>query len=311
MNLSTLPQKTREYNEFVMESGRWDHFTPRDGDIVICTPAKCGTTWTQMICALLIFQKTSLEKPLTEYSPWLDALLAPIDKVIAKLDAQSHRRFIKTHTPLDGLPYFEQVNYICVGRDPRDAFISLKNHTENMRLEALELAQANATHDWRAPPPSPEDPCEWFQHWITGSCVSAPEHAAHADVLHYVRSFWTYRHSPNILMVHFSDLKADLEGEMKRIAEFLGISVEPSLWPELVHAASFEHMKANADRYAPQVTDGVWKDTSRFFNRGTSGQWRDILGEEELALYRQAMTEKLEPKLANWLENGRLASGID
>lgn len=311
MDQPSRPMKTREYNEFIMESRRWDNFTPRDNDIVICTPAKCGTTWTQMICALLIFQKTEFEQPLTEYSPWLDVLMRPVDSVLAKLNAQRHRRFIKTHTPLDGLPYYDQVKYICVGRDPRDAFISLKHHMENMRMEALGIAQANATHDWRPPTPAPEDPAEWFRHWINGSCGASLEHSAHADVLYYAKSFWQYRHLPNILMVHFSDLKADLEGEMRRIATFLDIEVPDALWPELVSAASFENMKDKAEQFAPQVTDNIWKDTSRFFNKGTSGQWQDILGETELALYAQAMREKLEPELAAWLENGRLASGVE
>ncbi len=290
-----------------MESSRWDNFVPRDQDIVICTPAKCGTTWTQMICALLIFQKTEFEKPLTEYSPWLDVLFVPVDRVLKQLNEQTHRRFIKTHTPLDGIPYFEKSRYICVGRDPRDAFLSLKNHMENMKMEALATLQQNATGEWAPPRPSPQDLNEWFRRWIGSSCSTEPGHAAHADVLNYVKTFWEYRHLPNILMLHYSDLQADLDGEMRRIAKFLEIEVPEYLWPELVAAAGFENMKRNADRLAPQVTDDVWKDTSQFFNKGSSGQWRDILGEEELSVYQQVMAERLEPELASWLESGRLA----
>ena len=49
-------------------------------------------------------------------------------------------------------------------------------------------------------------------------------------------------------MVHYGDLKADLEGEMKRIAEFLQIKVADELWPALVAAATFENIKGKADR---------------------------------------------------------------
>ena len=308
MDKLTLPKKDRQYNDLFMESSRWDNFITRDDDILICSPAKCGTTWTQMICALLIFQKTELDQPLTEFSPWLDVLLAPITKVLKQLDDQTHRRFIKTHTPLDGLPYFEKSKYICVGRDPRDAFISLKHHMGNMNMEAMAKAMANATHEVKLPPPTPEDPREWFTEWITSSCGENTANTAHADVLYYARSFWSYRDLPNILMLHFSDLKADLEGEMKRVAEFLEIEVPPALWPELVNAASFENMKSKAKQLAPQVTDNLWKDTDGFFNKGTSGQWRDILGDKELELYKQAMEKNLAPELAHWLENGRLES---
>ena len=140
MSTQTTPVKNRVYNEFVMESSRWDNFKPRPDDIIIATPAKCGTTWTQMICALLIFQKTEFEKPLTQCSPWVDVLTTSADDVLNQLEQQTHRRFMKTHTPLDGLTYNPQTKYICVGRDPRDAFLSLKNHVENMRPEALETS---------------------------------------------------------------------------------------------------------------------------------------------------------------------------
>jgi len=308
MSNQEKPHKTRDYNEFVMESSRWDNFKPRQDDIIIATPAKCGTTWTQMICALLIFQKTEFDKPLTECSPWVDVLTCSADKVLNQLEQQTHRRFIKTHTPLNGLRYNEQTKYICVGRDPRDAFLSLKNHVENMRPEALETLQKYATGEWHPPQPPLQDLCEWFRRWISSSCSEQAGHEFHTDVLYYVNSFWQFREQPNILMLHYSDLKADLEGEMKRIAKFLQIDVADELWPELVAAATFDNMKSKADKLAPQIGDGIWKDPNQFFNKGESGQWRDILGEEELTLYRQVMDEKIEPELAAWLENGRLSS---
>ena len=81
-----------------------------------------------MICALLIFQTPTFDRSLDLISPWLDMLTRPLDEVVADLDAQQHRRFIKSHTPLDGLPFDERVTYICVGRDPRDVAISWDHH---------------------------------------------------------------------------------------------------------------------------------------------------------------------------------------
>ena len=57
-------------------------------------------------------------------------------------------------------------------------------------------------------------------------------------------SYWAARHDPNVLMVHYADLKVDREGEMRRIADFLGISIPESVWPSLVAAAGFEEMKS-------------------------------------------------------------------
>lgn len=62
-------------------------------------------------------------------SPWIDARFqGPVDEELAQLEAQTHRRFIKSHLPLDGLPYYPNVKYLVVARDPRDVFMSLMNH---------------------------------------------------------------------------------------------------------------------------------------------------------------------------------------
>src|SRR5436309_13923815 len=163
----------RRYRSLVSDSGRWDGFQFRDDDIVISTPAKCGTTWMQMLCALAVFQTPELPRRLTELSPWLDMQTAPRAEVVAALAAQSHRRFIKSHTPLDGLPYDERVTYICVGRDPRDVALSWDNHMENMDLMAFLSARQAAVglEDMadvlaEGPPVRPDSELERFWAWI-------------------------------------------------------------------------------------------------------------------------------------------------
>ncbi len=307
MNNMRWPERTATYRSFAYDSRRWDDFVPRAGDIAICTPPKCGTTWMQMICALLIFKKTEFDRPLSGYSPWLDMLISPVEAVLNNLETQINRRFIKTHTPLDGLPYYEQMSYICVGRDPRDAFMSMEAHQRNVRPEAMAKMMENATFPLPAFDPGPKEPEARFIRWIKASGKPGDEKdPLSSSVLHYVETFWQFRHLPNILMVHYNDLKADLSGEMRRIAEFLEIRVDDELLPELVEAATFENMKANADQLAPDAEAGIWQDNSGFFNKGKSGQWADILGEEALAAYEAEMRERLGPELAHWLEHGRL-----
>src|ERR1700679_3992299 len=78
------------------DNSRWDGFVFHPGDIVISTRSRSGTTWMQMICALLIFQTPDLPAPLWELSPWMDSQVMPHDLVYAQLAEQRHRRFIKT-----------------------------------------------------------------------------------------------------------------------------------------------------------------------------------------------------------------------
>jgi aryl sulfotransferase len=195
-----------------------------------------------------------------------------------------------------------------VGRDPRDAFLSMQSHQENMNRGILAKLQKNASDDWAPPPREPADLKERFRKLMNNSCNRDSEHSASTDVLYYVKSFWEFRHLPNILMLHYSDLKADLAGEMRRVAKFLDINVAEEHWPSLVAAATFEHMKRNADQLTPAVKENFWKDPDKFFHKGTNGQWHDVLGQQELDLYQRVMEEKLEPELANWLEHGRLAA---
>src|SRR3954454_24701597 len=120
------PQKTREYKDHVLiDSTRWQAYNHRPGDIVISTSYKTGTTWMQAIVANLLFQDGAFPAPVSVMSPWLDMAVPPLGDVAKGLEAQTHRRSIKSHLPLDGLPYFETARYIIVGRDVRDVFMSM------------------------------------------------------------------------------------------------------------------------------------------------------------------------------------------
>ena len=45
----------REYRNWIADSRYWSGYVPRDGDIIIATAPKCGTTWMQQIASSLVF----------------------------------------------------------------------------------------------------------------------------------------------------------------------------------------------------------------------------------------------------------------
>lgn len=300
------PERKHVYQNAILDSTRWEGFQPRDGDIVISTSYKTGTTWMQGICSALVFQAPEPPAPQDHLSPWLEARFAPVEETLAALERLPHRRYIKTHLPLDGLPFSDQIQYIVVGRDGLDVFMSLWHHWNNMRPEAI--AQINAIPG-RVGPPLPLPPAEVrpvFDAWLDQGAFPWEQdgypfwsHLAHAQ------SWWKYRHLDNILFVHFNDLLADLDGEMRRVSAYLNIPVNETLWPALVESVTFGAMKANAERMAPAATVGIWKDTAGFFHRGTNRRWEGVLTEEQVAGYRQRAAERLEPSLAPWLEHGQ------
>jgi len=295
------------YRSVVADSARWEGFIFRDDDIVISTPIKCGSTWMQMICALLIFRQRTFPTTLDRVSPWLDMLTRPLASVVADLDAQQHRRFVKSHTPLDGLPFSEHVTYICVGRDPRDVALSFDNHMANMKVDALLATLESAGALDRFADVAPEAPAvpresehERFWRW-----VYAPESPGLRATIHHLMTFWAMRERPNVVLMHYDDLKADLGGQMRCLTERLGVTIPEALWPELVQAATLEDMRRRADELVPNSTAGLWHDNGRFFNKGTSGQWKRLLNEEDLRRRYQARIKELaDPELAAWIHRG-------
>jgi hypothetical protein len=296
----------------VADSARWDGFEFRDGDIVISTPPKCGTTWMQMMCALLIFGDPRLPGRLTELSPWIDVQTDAVESVFAALAAQQHRRFIKSHTPLDGLPFDERVTYICVGRDPRDVAVSWDNHFNNMNLEVVVGAivatvgiESLAEMMPEGPPPRSDDPVERFWSWINDDALPSGELTGLRGMLHHLNSFWVERERNNVVLFHYADLQADLDAEMRRLAAALAIDVDNARWHALVQAASFEQMRDRADELAPEVkVAGFWNDTSRFFNQGTTGQWQAFMGVEDIPRYEARVHQLAPADLAHWVHTG-------
>ncbi|MFL6149199.1 MAG: sulfotransferase domain-containing protein [Pseudonocardiaceae bacterium] len=311
-----MPDAVVRYRSVVADSARWKGFPFRDGDIVISTPSKCGTTWTQMICALLVFQTPDFAAPLAEISPWLDMLTTDRDDLVAALEAQPHRRFIKTHTPLDGLPFDHRVTYVCVGRDPRDAGFSWSNHLANMDLNALFAARRNAVGlaDLDELPPGgpqeiPPTEIERFWEWVDNPAPASESSANLAGLVHHIRTFWpATASSSNLVLLHYDDLQADLEGQMRQLGRRLCIDVPEPRWPQLVAAARFGEMRRRADQLVPNRGENLWRDNTEFFHRGTSGQWRARLSGDDLRRYHQRIAELGDPEVAGWLHRDPAAN---
>ena len=296
------------YRSVISDSARWDGFDLRPDDIVISTPAKCGTTWTQMICALLVFQTADLPSSLDLLSPWLDMQTRDRAGVVADLEAQTHRRFIKSHTPYDGLPHAEGVTYICVGRDPRDVARSWDNHMANTDLVAMFTARDAAVGNEDlaelmpdGPPVPAETEIERFWEWVDAPLVAGGRGESLANLVHHIATFWAVRDAPNVLLLHYDDLQADLDGQMRTVSAQLGIPVDETRWPTLVDAATFDRMRAKADRVAPDTTNAIWQDNQQFFHRGTSGQWRTLLDDAGLERYFARIAELAPADVARWL----------
>ena len=289
---------SRRYVSPDEDSARWASFPFREGDIVISTRSKHGTTWMQMICALLVLRTPDLPGPLGEMSPWLDRLTAPEADLFADLAAQHHRRFLKTHTPLDGIPIEPEVTYIVVARHPLDAAVSLYHQGDNIDREVLRRLVGRA--EPMAPPTPRPGLHDWLVEWIEEDPAPTESLDSLPGVMWHLTDAWSRRSEPNVLLVHYDDLQRDLDAAMRGLASRLAIEVDEAAWPALVRAASFSEMSARAEALLPD-RNGILRDPAAFFRRGTSGAGREVLTEPELARYDERARVLASPDLRGWL----------
>jgi aryl sulfotransferase len=292
------PRKEREVHNHHFDSTVWNDFEFRNDDIVIATYAKSGTTWTQQIVSQLLFRGAE-GLSVAEMSPWLDLRIPPKEVKLSALQGQAHRRFVKTHLPVDALVFSPKAKYLYIARDGRDVVWSMYNHHANANdlwYEAL-----NDTPGRVGPPisrPTP-DVRQYFREWL--------ERDGHPfwPFWENVRSWWNVRQLPNVLLVHFNDLKRDLEGGIRRMAEFLDIEVDEECFPRIVEHCSFDYMKAHASPSVP--LGGVfWEGGAEtFVYKGTNGRWRNMLTPEDISDYERRALAELGPECATWLAGGK------
>ena len=294
--LANWPKKTRELQNHHMDSTLWNDFAFRDDDIIIGTYAKAGTTWTQQIVGQLIFQGDPMIA-VHELSPWWDMRILPPEAREAVL-GQTHRRMIKTHLPADALVMNPKAKYLYVARDGRDVIWSLHNHHSNHTEMAFEMLN---NFPGRVGPPLPKadpDIRRYFMTWLEN------DGAPYWSFWENTSTWWALKDLPNVRLVHFANLKADLAGEMRSIAEFLDVDVPEASWPQVVEHCTFDWMKANSARTAPGGGMFWEGGGDTFIHKGVNGRWKDVLTPAESLAYEREAVARLGPECAHWLATG-------
>jgi len=284
----------RSYRGSITDPLRWATWNPRKGDILVCTPPKCGTTWTQTMLAMLVNGSSDLPEKVPVLSPWVDADLGvSADEVAAALAAQKGRRVVKTHTPADGFPIWDGVTIIAVYRHPLDVFFSLRKHEANKRV-------VNPDHPMSLPVPDsirrflnePVDPDDFDKDTLASLA------------LHYSETVLSGRY-PHLNVLHYSDMLRDGHRTVQKLARAAGIEAGAELIDQVAAATVFGAMKARAVDYAPVGGTGYWKSDAGFFDSASSGKWEGKLSPAEIDLFHTRLAELVpDEKARTWLLAG-------
>jgi hypothetical protein len=158
------------------------------------------------------------------------------------------------------------------------------------------------------PPPLGATAIERFWAWVDDDTPQGRTLSGLPGTLHHLSTFWEERDRPNVVLLHYGELQADLTGQMRRLASELGIDVDDDKLAQLAPAAAFESMRKRAAAVAPNTTEPIWVDSASFFHRGTSGQWRDLLDENDRRRYAARVTELVADDFSHWVHQGPISN---
>jgi aryl sulfotransferase len=284
----------------MFDTSRWDHVKMRPGDIVIGTWAKSGTTLTQQLIQELLSGNEGLA--MAGASPWVDCrFLMPLEPMEEMLEAQTSRRFMKTHAPFESVPFSPDVKYFYIGRDARDVLWSAYNHSVSFTPAAWEMINA-ADGPWPKWSRPQMDVRSYYLHWIaTDSAPNFHDLSFWDNIL----SWWNERGRSNVLLLHYANIIADREATLRQLAKFLEVEVDPARLPAMAERCTIDSMRKAAN--SADFFGAVWeKGAASFFNKGTNGRWRDVLTAEEAAQTDEVAARRLPPDCARWLRTGEL-----
>jgi aryl sulfotransferase len=233
--------------------------------------------------------------------PWLDARFRPFEPMMDVLKSQTHRRSIKTHLPLDALAFSAKAQYLVVGRDARDIVWSAYNHQDSYTDEVLAALNSPAGRPG-APVSRPDrDIRDYYLHFLDHDDLPG---FGFTPLWPHIQGWWNARRLPNVLLVHYANLKTDLEGEIRRIAKFLKVEIEEQVLPAIVEHCGFEYMRETAS--AAGGLANFRGGARTFFHKGVNGRWKDVLSPAEIARCDEVAARNLTTDCAHWLATGEL-----
>lgn len=269
-------KKTVETENHTLNSKLWDYIAMCEGDVVVSSYMKSGTTWIQQILGQLLFSPGH-SLPLSRFSVWVDYRCTDPTSLKDLCENLARPRIFKSHLDAESLDIYSQVKYIYIMRDPRDVVLSLFDHHAQFLLH--DLINRFPGRVGPALPHVDEDVIAYYRSWLLGNGWPYWPYWDH------IMSWWAIRNFPNVFILNYDDLIQNFETSIRGLANFIG--VEPSLadMGTVADYTSFKYMKSNANL---MIGDHVFRGgAATFINKGVSGRWRTVMPEKDSVLFEE------------------------
>ena len=279
------------------------HVKWRDGDIVVSVPVKSGTTWTMNIVHQLRSGGDPDLDDIYREVPWLELVPGPTatrEELVRRIDSMPEhpRRAFKTHAAPGMMPYHapgsgKDVRYVVVVRNPDEVLASFYPFIAGHSDEWFSLWGIDR-HEF-----APPDIDTYFE---TFGKTMLP-----GGLFGFLSAWWPLRHESNVLLMHFSDMKRDHDGSVRKIAEFLGLEPSAEQWPAILEYTSFPWMKQHEHKFeirhaadVPVLTSGAMVRKGKAGAAGEDGV-TPAMSEELKTMGKGVLTDK---QALDWLYSG-------
>jgi hypothetical protein len=237
-------------------------------DIFIVTYPKSGTTWLQMIVYQLATDGAMDFAHIDQVSPFLEISMIPRRRKIS--DLRTTPRVVKSHLSYGEIPKGPG-RYICGVRSGLDVAVSYYYHARNY-----------------AAGPEQGSLGEFFGRFMAGR-------VPYGSWFEHVAGWLRNRNRLNVLVVTYDELSADLEGQVKRIADFCGITIDPAAMPRILERCSFAFMREHDAKFSvngPSAVKQAAPETA-FIRQGRVGGGRQELDAQAASDFQAACDRRL------------------
>jgi aryl sulfotransferase len=176
--------------------------------------------------------------------------------------------------------------------------VSLYRQGEN--IDRAKARQLLGRPEPAEPEPARRPLRDWLLDWMDNDADPRERLNSLLGVIWHMSDAWAIRGEPNIMLIHHDDLACDLNGQIRQIADRLGITIPEPTWPGLVEAATFLSMKASADQLLG--TRGILTRSAALFPRGKSGGARDPRRAGD-AHYHRRVAQMAPSDMLTWLHS--------